>query len=174
MAAPTDGTTPTLQGLVDRTEGGGNYSTLYGNAQDGAFKGTDVSKMTLGQLYNFTDPNGEYAQFVKAKTGTVATPVGRNQIIGTTLAAAAKQMGLPDNTVYTPQVQDAIFTHLANQRLAGQTTMASKMTALRNEWNGYKNVPDAELSAAITKYEAAGNTLPTAPLGATPPQGATQ
>lgn len=156
-----------LFSLIDRTEGGGRYDTLFGHAQSGGrFDGTDVSKMTLAQLYDFTSPNGEYGQWVKGHVGRVATPLGRHQIVGTTLRNAAQAMGLSPDTVFSPQVQDSMAAHLARNRLSSAKDQASKRAALRAEWEGFKNVSDADLDAAIVKFEAGGGLIGNRPMGA--------
>lgn len=149
----------TLFGLIDKTEGGANYDTLFGHSQNGGrFNGMKVSEMTLGDLYSFTDPSGEYGQWVKQNNpaGRVATPLGRHQIVGTTLRATAKGMGLSDDTVFTPQLQDSMANYLATNRLSGLSGMPAKRAALRSEWDGFRNVSDAALDAAILNFEANG------------------
>lgn len=163
-----------LIGLVDRSEGGGDYSTLFGHSQraGGRFAGMDVSKMTLGELYAFTDPNGEYGQWVKSTNpqGVVATPLGRYQIVGSTLRRTAGALGLPDDTVFSPGVQDRMFGHLANARLSKSDNMNTKIAELRSEWHGFKGIPDAELAHAIEAYEAKNDApLVVATIGARRP-----
>lgn len=143
-----------LQGLVDRTEGAGRYDTLYGHAQDkGPLAGVDVSKMTIGDLKRFAAKDGAYGQTQTAKLGYLATPMGRYQIVGQTLQATAKKLGLGDDVVFTPEVQDAMFNKIASDAISGPKTMEGKMAALRGQWEGFKNVSDAQLSAAITAYQ---------------------
>lgn len=156
-AAPGAG----LIGLIDRTEGGANYNTLYGHSQNGgAFDGVNVSDMTLNDLYAFSDPSGSYGQWVADRNnGTVATPMGRYQIVGTTLRRAAEGMGLSPDTKFTPQTQDAMAAYLARNRLAGAQSPAAKRAALRSEWAGFKGVSDAALDAAIADFEANGGVL---------------
>ena len=149
-----------LVSLVDSTEGAGNYDTLFGHSQrEGRpFAGVRVSQMTLGELAEFTDVNGAYGQWVKGELGRsghrarVATPMGRYQFVGTTLRATARAMGLPDDTVFSPEVQDAMFLFKVNERLEGETTAEGRRNALRAEWEGFKHVSDAELDAAIQGY----------------------
>ena len=45
----------------------GSYDTLFNNSQvqGKPFEGTNVSQMTLDQLYQFSDPKGPYGQYVK-------------------------------------------------------------------------------------------------------------
>lgn len=158
----------TLFGLIDKTEGGGAYDTLYGHSQNGGrFDNIDVTKMTLNDLYAFSDPSGEYGQWVKANNpkGNVATPMGRHQIVGTTLRAAATEMGLSPDTIFTPQTQDAIANHLAGKRIGGAKTPAAKRAALRAEWDGFNGVSDSALDAAIAQYEANGGMLKPRPMG---------
>lgn len=156
-----------LAGLLDRTEGGGDYNTLfrYSNRDGGAFAGTKLTDMTLGDVYKFTDPSGDYGQWVKAHNGgVVATPVGKNQFVGSTLRTVAKGMGLPDDTPFNADTQDAMFNYHARNTLAGASTMDGKRAALRGQWVGLKNIPDSELDNAILQFEQSGNTL-----GARPP-----
>lgn len=153
----------TLFGLIDSTEGGANYDTLYGHSQNGGkFNGIKVSEMTLGDLYNFSNPSGEYGQWVKANnpSGKVATPMGRHQIVGTTLRATAEAMGLDPSTKFTPQTQDAMANYLARNRIAGLSGMPAKRAALRSEWEGFRGVSDDALDAAIINFEQSGMGIP--------------
>lgn len=159
------GATPgTLHELLDRTEGAADYDTLFGHAQreGGRFAGVRPTQMTLGELYQFTDPSGPYGQYVKEANpeGVVATPIGRGQIVGTTLRATAQAMGLPDDTLFDQATQDRMIAHLANARLArGGGDRTAQMRELRKEWAGFNHVPDNELLAAIENWEARGNVV---------------
>jgi len=151
---------PLLFDLIDDTEGAGRYDTLFGHSQRGGrFDGVDVSRMTLGELREFSKPSGEYGQWVKqelARSGhraRVATPMGRHQIVGTTLRSTARELNLPDDTVFNRQTQNRMANHLARQRLSSATTMQQKMAALRAEWEGFQKVDDARLRAAIIDFE---------------------
>lgn len=150
-----------LLGYIDQTEGAGDYDTLYNHAQreGGAFAGTKITDMTLGDLYEFTDPSGAYGQYVAdARTGAgeerqVATPLGRFQVVGRTLRGAAQAMNLDPSVKFTPQVQQAIGQHLIQQRLASAPDMNSKIAALRQEWVGLSKIPARDLAAAIAEWE---------------------
>ena len=164
-AATTGGST--LFGLIDKTEGGGNYDTLFGHSQNGGrFDGVKVSDMTIGQLGQFASPSGEYGQWVKGEVGRVATPMGRHQIVGTTLRNATAEMGLSPDTKFTGQTQDAIANHLARRRLVGASSPVAKRAALRSEWEGFKHVSDDALDAAIANFEANGGAEAPSPIGA--------
>lgn len=145
---------PTFLAAVDRTEGGGGYDTLYGNAERGKFAGTAVSSMPIRDVIAFTDPNGPYGQSVKAQIGRVATPVGRHQIVGTTLRNAVMELGLDPNAPFSPEVQDTIALHLGKKRVASADTMQGKIAALRSEWHGFKNVPDDQMVGIVQEIEA--------------------
>ncbi|NTF06858.1 hypothetical protein G6L37_11865 [Agrobacterium rubi] len=138
--------------LLDRTEGGGSYSTLFGNRQkrkDSPFNGVDVSQMSVGEVMDFTSPNGAYGQSVKNEIGRVATPTGRYQIVGTTLRGAVNELGIDPSRPYDKNTQDQIAQHLIQRRLASADTLEGKRAAVRAEWEGFKHVSDAELDAAI-------------------------
>jgi hypothetical protein len=142
-----------LVSLIDRTEGGGDYDTLFGfsNREGKAFEGFKVSEMTLGELSQFSQ--GEYADWSKEQLGYVATPMGKYQIVGATLRQTAKEMGLPNNIVFTEEVQDAMFHHIAKKTLSGKKTVEAKRKAMRATWEGFKRVSDEELDSAIAQFE---------------------
>jgi hypothetical protein len=141
--------------LLDRTEGGGDYNTLFGHSQrtGGVFAGTRISEMTIGELKQFANTSGEYGQWVKSEIGRVATPMGRYQFVGTTLFDLTQKLGIPDTAVFTPELQDAIFTYHARNVLSRRNTVEGKRSAMRAEWEGFKNVSNAELDAAIRSFE---------------------
>lgn len=138
------------------------YDTLYGNfeAQDTPFKGTQVSTMTLGELYDFSKPSGEYGKYVKPRLGKqteayrrglTSTPMGKYQIVGTTLRDVAKRMGLPPETVFNKKTQDDMFLFLARDAIGRGKSQASKRTNLRKVWEGFKYVDDATLDKVIAE-----------------------
>jgi hypothetical protein len=137
--------------LIDKTEGGGSYSTLFGHSQKDRFKGVDVSKMTIGQLKSFADPDGAYGQWVKGQVGRVATPMGRYQFVGSTLFKVANELGLNDDVRFSPQIQDKMFDHYLRQRLNRGQTMGEKVDQVRQAWEGFKNVPTMELANLIER-----------------------
>lgn len=138
-----------LGGLLKRYEGAGDYDTLYGHSQNegGKFSGTRVSQMTLDQLDAFDKDYGPWV--AERNKGVVATPAGFGQIVGTTRRNVAKAMGLPGDTVFSPDVQNAMVEHLAWNRIKGSSDPAARRAAMRQEWVGFRNAPDADLDAAI-------------------------
>lgn len=134
---------------IDKTEGGGNYDTLFGHAQKGGqFGNVRVSQMPISEVIAFASPSGQYGQSVKNKVGHVATPMGRYQIVGSTLKQAAKEMGLDPSTPFSPQVQDAMATHIAQKAIAGKSD-SQAINALRNTWEGFKSVPDSQMVSIL-------------------------
>lgn len=158
-----------LWSLMDKHEGGGDYDTLYGHSQkSGPFAGTKVSAMTVGQAIDFANPSGDYGRWVASRNdGTVATPMGRHQIVGSTLKRAAQAMGLDPSTPFNRQTQDAIAVHLASNRLKGASTPEAARQALRSEWVGFRRVPDAVLDSAIADFRR--QHMSGSALGARPP-----
>lgn len=169
-SAASSGLPSSFLSAVDSAEGGGDYDTLYGFAQrdGGRFAGTRISEMPIKDAIAFSDPNGPYAQTVKGQIGHVATPMGRHQIVGTTLRNAVAEMGLDPNTPFNAQTQDAIAAHLARKRIASADTMGGKIAGLRSEWAGFKNVPDAQMVQIVTDLEA-GGSMPSATAPAPAP-----
>lgn len=154
---------PTTARLLDKYEGGGDYNTLFGFSQraGGQFEGIKVSEMTIGELKDFSGDRGEgsYGQWVKGKLGEsgqearIATPMGRYQFVGTTLADVASRMGLPDDTVFDEATQDAMFVFYAKDVMTGKS-QSGKRVALRNAWEGLKNASDAEVDVMISEIES--------------------
>lgn len=156
IAMPSTGGLPSsFLAAVDKTEGAGDYDTLFGHAQkDGPFAGTSVSSMPIRDVLAFTEPSGSYAQYVKGKVGRVATPVGKYQTVGTTLRSAVGALGLDPNAPYDRATQDRVASYLARQRIASADTLPGKIQALRAEWQGFKNVPDAEMAQIVADLQS--------------------
>jgi len=149
---------------MDKHEGGGGYDTLFAfSNRKGPFAGVDVTQMSIGQVKEFSAVGGQYGQWVKSKVGRVATPMGRYQFVGTTMKAVAAEMGLSDDTLFSPEVQDAMFEHYMDKRLSGQSTLDGKINAARAGWEGFKNVPREQLAQAIMSFEggSSGSFNPT-------------
>lgn len=140
---------------VDKTEGGGDYDTLYGQAQkNGPFAGTSISSMPIRDVLAFTDPSGAYAQSVKDQIGKVATPVGRHQIVGSTLKDAVGALGLDPNSPFDQAAQDKVALYLAKNRVSSANTQQGKIAALRNEWHGFNSVPDSQMAQIVADIES--------------------
>ena len=138
------------------------YDTLFDNYETKStpFRGTRVSTMTLGQLYDFSQPSGQYGQYVKPrlpenteayKTGQTSTPMGKYQIIGSVLKSVADQMDLPDDTVFNKDTQDKMFLFLARDAIKRGKTPKIKRDNLRGILEGFKHVDNATLDKLIAE-----------------------
>jgi len=151
----------TTQQTLEKVEAQG-YDTLFGNYETGntPFRGTKVSSMTLGQLFDFSQPSNQYGQYVKTrlpetteayKKGQTSTPMGKYQIIGSVLKSVADQMDLPDDTVFNKDTQDKMFLFLARDAIKRGKTPKIKRDNLRGIWEGFKHVDNATLDKLIAE-----------------------
>lgn len=109
-------------------ESGGDYDALFNfqNRKDGIFNDIEVSEMTINELLDFSEPDGAYGTYVGLNNkGTVSTPMGAYQIVGSTLKEAKKALDLTGEEVFSPTMQDRI----AKWILKTQGTKA---------WKGYE------------------------------------
>ena len=113
-------------------ESGGDYNALFGfqNRKGGKFSRVKLTAMTVDQAIAFSDPKGPYGQWVKGKIGRVATPMGAYQIVGTTLRAAKRALGLAGDELMTPELQERL----------GHWIYRSQGTGA---WEGYKGPRDS-------------------------------
>ena len=89
--------------------------------------------------------------------------MGRYQFVGKTLRQVAKDMNLPEDTVFTPDVQDAMFLFLARQVTQGKSD-AGKRKALRDTWEGFSRASDAQLNQMVAEIESGSPDLGGGPL----------
>lgn len=151
----------TTQQTLEKVEAQG-YDTLFGNYETGdtPFRGTKVSSMTLGQLFDFSQPSNQYGQYVKTRLppdtiayqkGLTSTPMGKYQIIGSVLKSVADQMDLPDDTVFNKDTQDKMFLFLARDAIKRGSTPKIKRDNLRGIWEGFKHVDNVTLDKLIAE-----------------------
>lgn len=144
---------PALVNLIDKTEGGGSYDTLFGFSNRSRYSNVKLTEMTLAEVSQFAAVNGDYGQWVKGQIGRVATPMGRYQFVGTTLRQVAREMGLNPTLKFDKNTQDAMFAYLAHKVLRDKSSVAAKRSAMRATWEGFKHVGNAQLDAAIAEFE---------------------
>ena len=95
-------------------ESGGDYNALfnYQNRPNGIFADVRVSDMSIADVLRFTNPRGEYGQYVAANRPDpekgVATPVGAYQVVGSTLRKAVNALGLDPNQKFDKATQDKV------------------------------------------------------------------
>lgn len=149
---PKPGTLPPASagGLVDANEwgpirngifageSGGDYNALYGyqNRKGGKFANVRLTEMTVDQAIAFSAPSGPYGQWVKNTIGRVATPMGAYQIVGTTLRAAKKGLGLKGDEVMTPELQEFLGQWIYRQQGTGA-------------WEGYRGPRDSYTPGSV-------------------------
>ena len=156
---PTSTTQTTLRKVEAQS-----YDTLYGNfeRQDTPFKDVSVSSMTIGELADFSRASGEYGRYVKPrlpkntyayKKGLTSTPMGKYQIVGSTLRDLTRRMNLPADTVFNKETQDKMFLFLAKEAVGGGKTSSEKRSRLRGIWEGFKHVDNNTLNKVIAEIE---------------------
>ncbi len=113
-------------------ESGGDYNALFGytNRPGGPFADVKLTEMTVDEAIAFSDPSGPYAQWVKGRINRIATPMGAYQVVGTTLRAAVKGLGLKGDELMTPALQDRIGQWIYRQQGTGA-------------WEGYAGPRDS-------------------------------
>lgn len=118
---------PRIRAGIFAGESGGDYNALFdfSNRPGKPFSNVRLTDMTVDQALNFANPSGPYGQWVKGQIGRVATPMGGYQVVGTTLKAAKKGLGLSGNERMTEETQDRI----------GQWILQNQGT---DAWEGYR------------------------------------
>jgi hypothetical protein len=95
-----------LFALIDKTEGGGNYDTLFGHSQRGGrFDGVRVSDMTLAQLSDFASPPGNTANGSKAKSVGSPPQWGGIRSSAPPCAAPPRKWGCPRRQNSPPRLR---------------------------------------------------------------------
>ena len=128
-------TMPVTKRLIERVEskpGLEGYKTLWANWEQpgGRYEGTDITTMSLGQLFKFADDGYHNANNLNS------APFGKFQFLDSTLKDLINRMpGITEGTVFTPENQLAMFTWYAKDRLGNRQGDAavSKLIAI---WEG--------------------------------------
>ena len=143
-AAAADPKLAPLLAKIDETEtGDGAYNRLWGRTEESEFSNIDVTQMTLNELLEFTKPSGDYGQYVAKNRPDPemgpSTPLGRYQIVGSTLRGLMKDMGLDGTETFTPELQDQMFLELYKQRNKPGKNFADEWQGLRGTEYDRKN-----------------------------------
>ena len=122
-----------LIGFTEGTDKGDSYNESLGY---GAYTNGDV-ELTSMTLKDIDKLQTKMLKHPNNKLNSSA--LGRFQIIRTTLRKIKKQMGLPDDTLFTPEVQDKMALHLLKGRgldkwRAGKMSDNAFVNALAKEW----------------------------------------
>jgi hypothetical protein len=132
-------------------ESGGDYNALFGysNREGGRYGGTRLTDMTVNQALDFSQPSGDYGQWVKGQVGHVATPMGAYQVVGTTLRAAQNGLGLTGNERMDEGLQDRI----------GEWIYQNQGSGAWEGWRGNQSGagPQARVSTRNVQTPSTGN-----------------
>ncbi len=132
--------------LIGRAEGtdkgrGYNETLGYGAYTNGPRELTSMSLDDIRQLQNY--------MLVHPQNYFNSSALGRYQIVGKTLDGLRAELGLTGQEKFTPELQDRLATTLAQRR-------GNDPAGLRNEWEGLRRIPDAEISAAFGNFTPGG------------------
>jgi len=137
----TGGMDPRIKAGIFKGESGGDYNTLFGfsNRKGGKWDNVRLTDMTVDQAIQFSDPRGPYAQWVNGQIGRAATPMGAYQIVGTTLKAAKKALGLTGNERMDVNTQDMLGKWILDNQGTGA-------------WEGYRGPADPGSIQPVNDY----------------------
>ena len=141
-----------------------SYDALYAYAEQvnhkkgkSKFIGKKITKETLRELVEFSMPGSEYGKWVKpklppdseaAKKGYTSTPLGKFQIVGTTLRGLIDDYGWDLDTVFNKKTQDQMYLQLANEVMNvpfGSLPTQTQANELLGQFDGFKNMTKPEL-----------------------------
>ncbi|HEY0329165.1 MAG TPA: hypothetical protein VGC77_08690, partial [Rhodopseudomonas sp.] len=134
-----------IRGGIFAGESGGDFNALFGfsNREGGPFANVKLTEMTVDQALEFAAPGGRYANWVKARIGRVATPMGAYQIVGTTLRAAKKGLGLKGDELMSEDLQEQLGIWIFRAQGTGA-------------WEGYRG-PRADFEPGAAQPYAGGD-----------------
>ena len=180
ITSPTvgPGNPTTVASLMKQFESGsGGYNSLLNQAQDGPFKGTDLTAMTMDEVINFSKSGSPYFNYGKNnvpkgtqayREGLSSTPMGFYQFVGTTLRDIQKrgfdELGISGATLFDKETQDKLFAWYAKDRMDSAVSQygdsaSVKRGALRSTWEGFRKngngtgVSDEQLDSVIKEVE---------------------
>ena len=112
----------TLQAVKDRvsevegTDDAGGYDRLLGGQEDNF--GIKPSEMTVAEILDFQNKRGEgsYAAYSQDAVGRIATPVGKYQVVGTTLQGLVDSGVVNLDDKFDVETQEKIGSHLIESR----------------------------------------------------------
>jgi len=142
-----------------------SYDALYAYAEQfdhkkgkSKFIGEKITKKTLRELVEFSRASSEYGKWVKpklppdseaAKKGLTSTPLGKFQIVGSTLRGLIDNYGWDLNTVFDKKTQDQMYLQLANEVMNvpfGSMPTQAQANKLQGKFEGFKNITPSEMS----------------------------
>ena len=157
--------------LAEGTSDAGGYGRLLGGQETKNFK-IDPTKMTVQEILDFQNKRGEgtYAEYSKGinknlgklnddgTDGVISTPVGKYQIVGSTLKGLIREGVLDPDELFNENAQERAGTHLITEDLAGgkglrdlktgDMTLGEFETALGKQFEGIKRGLDDVIKEA--------------------------
>ena len=104
--------------LAEGTSDPGGYDRLLGGTEDSF--GITPTEMTVQEILDFQSARGEgtYADYANRNVGRISTPVGKYQIVGSTLQGLVDQGILDPNEKFDVNAQERAGPHLITTDLA--------------------------------------------------------
>ncbi|OCJ05260.1 hypothetical protein A6U87_14730 [Rhizobium sp. AC44/96] len=139
-----------LVGAAEGTDAGRGYNETLGY---GAFTGgaVNLTGMTIDQVLALQQ------QMLANPANTFnSSAVGRYQVTRQTLLDAMSGLGLTGDRLFNEDTQDAVFDFLHRRR-------GNDPAALRNEWEGLRNVDDATIRNVASATPTVGAALDPTP-----------
>ena len=133
-----------------------SYDALFGYAEktNTPFKGKKITELTLDELKKFTSDRGKGSYFnfnANEKKGRRAktTPLGKFQIVGSTLKGLIDNYGWDLNTVFDKKTQDQMYLQLANEVMNvpfGSLPTLAQANKLKSQFEGFNKITPSEMS----------------------------
>ena len=133
-----------------------SYDALFGYAEktNTPFKGKKITELTLDELKKFTSDRGKGSYFnfnANEKKGRRAktTPLGKFQIVGSTLKGLIDNYGWDLNTVFDKKTQDQMYLQLANEVMNvpfGSLPTLAQTNKLKGQFEGFNKITPSEMS----------------------------
>ena len=133
-----------------------SYDALFGYAEktNTPFKGKKITELTLDELKEFTSDRGKGSYFnfnANEKKGRRAktTPLGKFQIVGSTLKGLIDNYGWDLNTVFDKKTQDQMYLQLANEVMNvpfGSLPTLAQANKLKGQFEGFNKITPSEMS----------------------------
>jgi len=135
-----------------------NYDYMFNGAhlKDTPFKGTKVTDMTMGEIFDLMELGGDWHNYNLNTHDQDTTAIGKYQMVGLTLRDLRdrnilKKMGITDDTKFDKATQDSIAMHLAERRVKPTYSIDKAVAELKNEWEGFKKLPKSRLVRIVNE-----------------------
>lgn len=131
-----------------------SYNTIFGDGEkSGPFKGTDVTSMTMDEVFEFTKKDGAFHTHNIDNLNQDSTAIGKFQIIGSTLRdlrdrGILSKLSIDNDTKFNEVTQNKIAAHLAERRVTGKNDEQAR-EGLKDEWQGFNKLDDNTLNKII-------------------------